>query len=150
MVFGNDRRFMRRTIGRSLLAAFAVAVSLTGCAAGPLSDASNSIGDKLKSMPESLGGLPPDMPKGPAVPYQYPPVHDMPPPRATEPLSEDQQYRLEKELSAVRDRQEAANPAAQKAAQDAKKAPKKKPAPASKGQSAGATAGANAGTKTNP
>jgi hypothetical protein len=70
----------------------------------------------------------------------------MPPPRSTEPLSEEQQYRLEKELSAVRDRQEAANPAAQKAAQDAKKVPKKKPVPASKGQSAGTAAGA----KTNP
>jgi hypothetical protein len=150
MVFSNGRRFMRRTIGRSLLAAFAVAASLTGCSAGPLSDASVSIGEKLKSMPESLGGLPPDTPKGPAVPYAYPPVHDMPPPRSTEPLSEDQQYRLEKELSAVRDRQEAANPATQKAAEAAKKVPKKKPAPASKGQSAGATAGTNAGAKTNP
>ena len=70
---------MRRTIGRSLLAACAVAASLTGCSAGPLSDASNSIGEKLKSMPESLGGLPPDAPRGPAIPYQYPPVHDMPP-----------------------------------------------------------------------
>jgi len=137
---------MRRTIGRSLLAIFAVAASLTGCSAGPLGDASNSISEKLKSMPESLGGLPPDAPKGSAIPYAYPPVHDMPPPRSTEPLSEEQQYRLEKELSAVRDRQEAANPAAQKAAQDAKKAPKKKPVPASKGQSAGAAAGA----KTNP
>jgi hypothetical protein len=137
---------MRRTIGRSLLAVFAVAASLTGCSAGPLGDASNSISEKLKSMPESLGGLPPDAPRGPAIPYAYPPVHDMPPPRSTEPLSEEQQYRLEKELSAVRDRQEAANPAAQKAAQDAKKAPKKKPVPASKGQSAGAAAGA----KTNP
>jgi hypothetical protein len=137
---------MRRTIGRSLLAAFAVAASLTGCSAGPLSDASNSIGEKLKSMPESLGGLPPDTPKGPAIPYQYPPVHDMPPPRATEPLSEEQQYRLEKELGAVRDRQEAANPAAQKPAPDAKKTAKKKPAAAPSGQSAGAGAGA----KTNP
>src|ERR1041385_4123479 len=127
MVFRNGRRFMRRTIGQSLLAAFAVAASLTGCSAGPLGDASNSIGEKLKSMPESLGGLPPDTPKSPAIPYQYPPVHDMPPPRATEPLSEEQQYRWEKELGAVRDRQEAANPAAQKAAQDAKKAPKKNP-----------------------
>jgi hypothetical protein len=141
---------MHRTIGRSLLAAFAVAASLTGCSAGPLGDASTSLGEKLKSMPESLGGLPPDTPKAPAMPYQYPAVHDMPPPRASEPMSEDQQYRLEKELSAARDRQEAANPDAEKAAEaakkTAKKTTKKKPAPAQNGQNAGASTG----TKTNP
>jgi hypothetical protein len=130
---------MHRTIGRSLLAACAVAASLTGCSAGPL-------GDKLEQLPQSLGGMPPDLPKAPAMPYQYPAVHDMPPPRAAEPLSEDQQYRLEKELNAARDRQEAANPDAQKAAEagkkTAKKTAKKKPAAAQNGQ--------NAGAKTNP
>jgi hypothetical protein len=137
---------MHRTIGRSLLAACAIAASLTGCSAGTLGDASTSLGEKLKSMPESLGGLPPDTPKAPAMPYQYPAVHDMPPPRAAEPMSEEQQYRLEKELNAARDRQEAANPAAEKPAQAAKKTAKKKPAPAQNGQNAGA----NTGTKTNP
>ena len=130
---------MRRTIGRSLLAAFAVVASLTGCSAGPLSDS-------LKQMPESLGGLPPDAPKTPAMPYQYPAVHDMPPPRSDEPLSEDRQWQLEKELNAARDRQEAANPEAQKAAEAAKKAAKKKAAPAKTGQNTGA----GTGTKTNP
>jgi len=137
---------MHRTIGRSLLAACAVAASLTGCSAGPLGDAATGLGEKLKSMPESLGGLPPDTPKAPAIPYQYPAVHDMPPPRAAEPMSEDQQYRLEKELNAARDRQEAANPDAQKAAEAAKKTAKKKPAPAQNSQNAGA----KTGTKTNP
>jgi hypothetical protein len=126
---------MRRTIGRSLLAAFALAASLTGCSAGPLTD-------RFEQLPQSLGGLPPDTPKAPAMPYQYPAVHDMPPPRATEPMSEEQQYRLEKEMNAVRDRQQAANPDAQKAAQAAKKATKKKLAPVQNGQ--------NAGAKTNP
>jgi hypothetical protein len=130
---------MRRTIGASLLAAFAVATSLTGCSAGPLSDS-------LKQMPESLGGLPPDAPKTPAMPYQYPAVHDMPPPRSDEPLSEDRQWQLEKELSAARDHQEAANPDAQKAAEAAKKTAKTKPAPAKTGRNAGASTG----TKTNP
>jgi hypothetical protein len=133
---------MHRTIGRSLLAACALAASLTGCSAGSLSDASSQLGEKLKSMPESLGGLPPDVPKSPAMPYQYPAVHDMPPPRASEPMSEEQQYRLEKELNSARDRQEAANPDAQKAAEAAKKTAKKKAAPAQNGQ--------NAGVKTNP
>jgi len=126
---------MRRTIGRSLLAALVVAASLTGCSAGPLSE-------RLEQMPESLGGLPPDVPKAPAMPYQYPAVHDMPPPRSSEPMSEEQQYQLEKELNAVRDRQEAANPDAQKPVQPAKKTAKKKPAPAESGQ--------NTGAKTNP
>jgi len=130
---------MHRTIGRSLLAAFAVAASLTGCSAGPLSDT-------IKQMPESLGGLPPDAPKTPAMPYQYPAVHDMPPPRSDELLSEDRQWRLEKELNAVRERQEAVNPEAQKAAEAAKKMAKKKPAPGQAGQNAGASTG----TKTNP
>ncbi len=130
---------MRRTIGRSLLAACAVAASLTGCSAGPLAQ-------KLEDMPESLGGLPPDTPKAPAMPYAYPAVHDMPPPRSDQPLTEDQQWRLEKDLSALRDRLEAANPDAQKAAEAAKKTAKKKPAPAQSGQNAGASTG----TKTNP
>ena len=125
------------------MAACAVAASLTGCSAGPLAD-------KLEQMPQSLGGLPPDTPKAPAMPYQYPAVHDMPPPRASEPLSEEQQDRLEKDLNAARDRQEAANPDAQKAAEaakkTAKKTAKKKPAPAQNGQNAGASTG----TKTNP
>lgn len=119
--------------------ACAVAASLTGCSASPLTE-------KFENLPQSLGGLPPDTPKAPAMPYQYPAVHDMPPPRASEPMSEEQQWRLEKELNALRDRQEAANPDAQKAAQAAKKAAKKKPTPAQNGQNAGA----NTGTKTNP
>jgi hypothetical protein len=122
-------RSMRTRLGRSLLAAFAVAASLTGCSAGPLGD----------QLPQGLGGLPAGTPPPPATPYQYPAVHDMPPPRSTEPMTEEQQYRLEKELNALRERQEGAQ------AQDkkpAKKAAKKKPAPAQTGQ--------NTGAKTNP
>jgi hypothetical protein len=94
------------------------------------------LGDQL---PQGLGGLPAGTPPPPATPYQYPAVHDMPPPRSTEPMTEEQQYRLEKELNALRERQEGAQ------AQDkkpAKKAAKKKPAPAQTGQ--------NTGAKTNP
>ena len=133
---------MQSRMVRSLLAALAVAASLAGCSAGPLSDS-------LKQMPESLGGLPPDAPKTPAMPYQYPAVHDMPPPRSTEPMSEDKQYQLEKELNAIRDRQERAlvkekdRQSADSAAK-AKKTPAKKPAAAAQnGQNTGAT-------KTNP
>ncbi len=122
---------MQRTIGRSLLAALTLAAALSGCSAGPLTK-------ELENMPQSLGGMPADTPQAPTVPFQYPAVHDMPPPRATEPMTEDQQWRLEKELGALRDRQEAANPNAQKAARPAKQA-KKKP-----------KAGQNTGAKTNP
>ena len=122
-------RSMRTTLGRSLLAAFAVAASLTGCSAGPLGE----------QLPQSLGGLPAGTPPPPSTPYQYPAVHDMPPPRSTEPMTEDQQYRLEQELNALRDRQEGTPPQDKK---PAKKAVKKKPAPAQTGQ--------NTGAKTNP
>ena len=135
---------MQRTMARSLLAAFAVAASLTGCSAGPLSQ-------QLEQMPQSLGGLPPDAPQQPpSNAYAYPAVHDMPPPRSTEPMSDEQQYQMEKDLARVRDRLEAAQ--GQKTGDDelakkpVKKTAKKGPLAAKNGQNAGA----NTGTKTNP
>jgi hypothetical protein len=123
-----------RTV-RSLLAVCAVAAALAGCSAGPLTDT-------LKQVPESLGGLPPDVPKAPAMPYQYPAVHDMPPPRPSEPMSEEQQYRLEKELNALRERQEGALGKGRDDAAGAKKPPKKRPAAAQTDR--------NTGAETNP
>ena len=87
---------MRATLIRSILLAFGLAAALTGCSAGLLGD----------SLPQSMGGLPADTPPPPKVPYQYPAVHDMPPPRATQPLSEEQQWKLERDLTALRNRQE--------------------------------------------
>lgn len=87
-----------RALLRSMLVGGCMAVLLTACESGPLID----------TLPSQLGGLPTGTPQRPAVPYQYPAVHDMPPPRATDPLTDDQQYRLEKELQTIRDRQEAA------------------------------------------
>ena len=52
-------------------------------------------------------GLPKDAPARPVTPYQYPAVHDMPPPRASAPMNDEEQLKLEKELRTVRDRQEA-------------------------------------------
>ena len=52
-------------------------------------------------------GLPKGAPARPETPFQYPAVHDMPPPRATVPMNDEEQFKLEKELRAVRDRQEA-------------------------------------------
>jgi hypothetical protein len=84
-----------RALLPSLLAGACLAVLLSGCESAPLVDA----------IPGQVGGLPAATPARPAEPYKYPAVHDMPPPRATDPLTEEQQYRLEKELQAVRDRQ---------------------------------------------
>jgi len=81
----------------SLLAGLALTTALAACSA-------NSIGDRL---PEAVGGLPAGAPARPVEANQYPAVHDMPPARPTEPMSEDAQVKLEKELQAARDQQEA-------------------------------------------
>jgi len=73
-----------------------LAALLSGCESGPLIDA----------MPGQIGGLPAATPQRPAAPYEFPAVHDMPPPRSTGPLTDEQQYKLERELQAIRDRQE--------------------------------------------
>ena len=124
---------MERGLQRSIFAALALttAMSLAGCSSGAVID----------QMPSTIG-LPAGTPERPTTPYVYPAVHDMPPPRATPTLSEEQQVKEEEELKAVRDRQEARDGAAKKAAQPAKK----KPATANTGQAAGVQDGA----KTNP
>jgi hypothetical protein len=116
---------------RSILAALGLALTLAGCSSGAVID----------QMPSNLG-LPAGTPERPTTPYVYPAVHDMPPPRATPTMSEEQQVEAEKELKAVRDRQEARDGAAKKTEQPVKK----KPATADTGH----TAGAQDGAKTNP
>lgn len=101
-----------------------LALTLAGCSPGPLVD----------RVPESLGGLPAGAPARPTTPYQYPAVHDMPPPRATKPMTEEELYQAEKSLRAVRDRQEA------RTAADRPPETKKKPAAPISGQNTGAKA----------
>ncbi len=124
---------MERALQRSILAALtlATATALAGCSSGAVID----------KLPGDMG-LPAGTPERPTTPYVYPAVHDMPPPRATPTMSEEQQVKEEEEMKAVRDRQEARDGAAKKTAQPAKK----KPATADTGQAAGAQDGA----KTNP
>ena len=124
---------MERALQRSILAALtlATATALAGCSSGAVID----------KLPGDMG-LPAGTPERPTTPYVYPAVHDMPPPRATPTMSEEQQVKEEEELKAVRDRQEARDGVAKKTAQPAKK----KPATADTGQAAGAQDGA----KTNP
>ncbi len=134
---------MLRALQKSILVAIAILAAigfglvLTGCSAGPLID---------KLPPEV--GLPKDTPARPETPYQYPAVHDMPPPRGgAEPLNEDDQVKLENDLKAIRDRQPGRPPekkdakdTAKKAATDAKPPKKTKPSTAETGQPAGAKA----------
>jgi hypothetical protein len=122
---------MERALQRSILAALTLAMALAGCSSGAVID----------KLPGDMG-LPAGTPERPTTPYVYPAVHDMPPPRATPTMSEEQQVKEEEEMKAVRDRQEARDGAAKKTAQPAKK----KPATADTGQAAGAQDGA----KTNP
>jgi hypothetical protein len=105
--------------------------ALAACTAGPMID----------SLPAGVG-LPAGAPERPATPYQYPAVHDTPPPRATPVMSEEEQVKVEKDLTVVRDRQEARTGTAKETAHK----PKKKPADAEKAPDTGAKDGA----KTNP
>lgn len=134
---------MVRAHQASILAALGLATVLAGCSPGPMID----------RLPGDMG-LPAGAPARPTTPYQYPAVHDMPPARATAPMSDEEQLKLEKELTAVRERQEAQEAKEAKegpdktAAQPAKSQPaKKKPASAKSGQAAGAK---TSGAKTNP
>ena len=75
-------------------AVLSLAFLTAACSPGPMID----------RLPDSMG-LPSAAPARPATPYQYPAVHDMPPARATKPMSEDEQVKLEKDLAKLRDRQ---------------------------------------------
>jgi hypothetical protein len=55
-------------------------------------------------MPTAVGGLPDSAPPRPIAEVAYPAVHNMPPARATTPLSYDQQKRLEDDLVATRNK----------------------------------------------
>lgn len=113
---------MARVLIRSILVALGLAVALSGCASGPMVD----------GIPSNIG-LPAEAPVRPATPYEYPAVHDMPPPRPIRIMTEEQQIKLEKELATVRDRQEAREGTGKKTMET-----KKKPATANNGEAAGA------------
>jgi hypothetical protein len=104
--------------GRAFGLGLCLSLVLAGCSTGAI------LADKL---PESAGGLPLDAPARPQeATYQYPAVHDMPPERAIEPLTEAEQLRMEKELEKARDRLESKAEQVDGAAAAPKK-PAKKP-----------------------
>jgi hypothetical protein len=120
---------MQRGLRRKILAAAVLAAALSAALGG----CGSAIVDHL---PGDMG-LPAGAPARPATPYEYPAVHDMPPPRATESLTEAEQVKLEKDLQESRDRQQATEAAA--AAQDARDAQQdsgKTPAPPAKNKAA--------------
>jgi hypothetical protein len=90
----------RRSLQRWSCCAFAglTALLVASCAAngGPLGE----------QVPPQFGGLPADTPARPPEVAPFPAVHDLPPPRSTQPLSEDGQLRLQRDLAATRARQE--------------------------------------------
>jgi hypothetical protein len=85
----------------ALVVALAAAMGLAGCAS-----ASQSIADRMSQAP--VVGLPADTPARPADPVVYPAVHDIPPPRTGVVLTGMEQQKLEADLIAARDRQQAA------------------------------------------
>lgn len=126
---------MARNLQRLIFAGLGLAGLLAGCSPGPMID----------RLPSEMG-LPAGTPARPATPYQYPAVHDMPPPRSTAPMTEEEQLKVENELTAARNRQAGGSPPGKKATP----ATKKKPAAGNNGQGAGGKAGAKDGVKTNP
>jgi hypothetical protein len=56
------------------------------------------------TVPVWAGGEPAGLPARSAEPANFPNVHDLPPPRATKPVSEAEQARIEAELTALRKR----------------------------------------------
>ena len=80
----------------------------------------SNIGDDI---PHSWGGLPENAPRRRQTVLPTPPVHDFPPPRASKPLSGNQQLQLQKELAAARSRNlSLEDPNAEKKAGNAAKA----------------------------
>jgi hypothetical protein len=126
-------RALERSILAVFLAGFGLALGLSACSPGPMID----------RLPSDMG-LPAGTPARPTTPYQYPAVHDMPPPRSDQPMSDDEQLKMQRDLQAVRDRQERQQEG--KGGKTAGPGAKKKPATAKNGQADGAKTGA----KTNP
>jgi hypothetical protein len=88
---------MAKAHARLWLAILGGALALGGCSPAPV----------MERLPPAMGGLPPGAPVAPAAAtYRYPAVHDVPPPRATAPLTDQQQLELEKQLQKARKKQE--------------------------------------------
>jgi hypothetical protein len=59
----------------------------------------------MAQLPVSAGGMPQDAPKRPRIAAAFPGVHDMPPPRNSAVLTEEEKKRVEAELAVLRAQQ---------------------------------------------
>jgi hypothetical protein len=76
------------------------ALLLSSCA--NMTDVGNKLGSE---MPTMVGGLPQGTPERPQAPPAFPAVHDMPPPRNTKVMTEEEKKRAEAELAGMREQQ---------------------------------------------
>ncbi len=92
-----------RSVGRNQRqpALLLLGLMLAFAGAGPLASCSTMGGD----IPAAVGGLPQDAPERPAAAPAYPAVHDMPPPRNSAVLTEEEKKRVEAELAVMRAQQ---------------------------------------------
>jgi hypothetical protein len=108
------------------VAFLAALLSLSACSGGAM----------LGQFPEKVGGLPESAPQRPAETMPYPNVYEPRPTRTAKPLTDEEQKKLESELSNLRDSQnKRANPP---------------PAPPPKEASKAAKEGTKQATKTAP
>ena len=89
------------------------------------------------ALPEKMGGLPESAPARSAEPLPFPNVYEVRPTREAKPLNDDEQKKLETELTTLRDHQKTlatppAPPPVKKAAAPAPKAAAKQPPPKKK------------------
>ena len=79
---------------------FLLGFALVSAGAGSLASCSS-----MAQLPVSAGGMPQDAPKRPQIAPAFPAVHDMPPPRKSAVLTEEEKKRVEAELAVVRAQQ---------------------------------------------
>jgi hypothetical protein len=103
-----------------LLLTLGLAAGVSGC-----SSISEKLAGDMSEMPAI--GLPANAPARPDAPPTFPAVHDMPPPRAAAVLNDVEQQKLEDDLVAAREQQQAIVAPKAKSRQAHKK--KEKPAP---------------------
>ena len=118
----------RHSPGPALLA-LALALAVSACSS------------TFDVLPEKMGGLPASAPQRSAEPMAFPNVYEQRPTREAKPLNDEEQKKLESELTTLREQQkQLANPPpptpppAKKAAAPAKKPPAKTAEPAKKKQ----------------
>jgi hypothetical protein len=138
-------KFLGLTTDLAMRRAFALPAALSLAAATVAALGGCSSDKIIDELPPAMG-LPTGTPARPATPYTYPAVHDMPPPRATEPLSAEEQLKMEDDLIQLRKRQEGA----QADTEDDKSDDNKKPAKSAKKKPAAGQSGASTGANPNP